>query len=155
MEEAKYKIIAKVISGIEITDFIITDGTETKAFKLDVVTKLARSGKIENARARLNTVTEQYTLILDDKLEDIPLVESKKTLKLIGRIIKDDKCIGYKAVDDIGKSYKLSIEKVWSLSNKGLTDGYIEGVQAKIINNKKVLLSTDECKIYNLPKIKM
>ena len=70
-------------------------------------------------------------------------------MDLTARLIKNNKCIGYKAVDSKGKTYKLSIDKVWSLAEQGS----INNIQGKYYNNHKVIISINNFKLIDLPKL--
>lgn len=150
---SQYKIISREIKGIETVGVVIeNDDGNTKNISMDDAIKLARSDKISNAHAILDTVNGKYILCVDcgiDKLENIDRTRGIK-LSLVSRLISsDNKCIGYKAQDGKGKVYKLSIEKVWELAEQGS----INNIEARINNNSKILVSAEEGYLANLPII--
>lgn len=151
--ENSYKIVKKQFTGIDISDLVIEnkEGKHKLISKQDAI-KLARGNKIENAKAILDTDSGEYLIDIENGLSSLETISkgNSLTLELKARLIVDNKCVGYKAEDIKGKTYTLSIEKVWELAEQGS----VKGIQAKIINNKKSLISTDEVKLDNLPKIK-
>ena len=152
MSEAKYKVIGKEFNGIEIGAMLIEneDGNKKKIPTSDVV-KLARSGKLSNAHSLFNYLTGDYIVAFDDGLDSIETLDRSAGIQLVltARILQDDKCIGYKAVDSKNKTYKLSIEKVWELAERGS----VKDIAAKINGEKKILLSIGDIKLKDLPII--
>jgi len=149
----KWKIIKKEIKNLSISAIIIeNDAHETKRISLEDAITLARNDKLENAKARLNTVYGEYILDVDGGLESLESIYDNKGLNLtiICRMINsDNKCIGYKVKDDTGKTYKLSLNKIWDLaSNKS-----INGIKAVINGDKKCIISTEDYKLSDLPVI--
>lgn len=153
MSETKYKVVAKEFNGIEVSSMIIEneDGKRKKILKQDII-KLARGGKLSNAQSLFDYVNSEYIVAFDDTLLNIETIDRSNGihLNLSARLIKDDKCIGYKAVDDKGKSYKLSIEKIWELAEKGS----VNNIKAKINGKHKVLVSYGDTQLKDLPIIK-
>lgn len=149
---SKYTIVEKEFTGLEISGFVIQneEGKRKLLNKQDTI-KLARSDKLSNARALLDTTSGEYILKTDDSLLDIDNTDKGKALKivLLARLMDNNRCIGYKAKDNKGKLYKLSIEKVWQLAEQGS----IEGVQGKISGTSKLILSTEEFNINTLPRL--
>ena len=153
MEATKYKIISKVYSGIELIGFnlMCSDGS-SKTVKPDDDIKLARVGKLRGCEAILDTSTGSYVLYIDEGYDSIETsIKEDKVMQLSCRLMDVDtnKCIGYKAIDKTGKTYRLSINKTWELASNGL----IKGIKAKVYNKHKVLLSSDEIDLDKLPKL--
>jgi len=113
------------------------------------IVKLARGGKLSNAQSLFNYIHGNYIIAFDDGLINMETMERSGGVHLVltARIMQDDNCIGYKALDDKNKTYKLSIEKVWELAERGS----INDISAKINGDKKVLLSTGDIKLKDLP----
>lgn len=154
MEPNQYKIVAKEIKGVTVSGFTIenSEGTRKNVSSQDAI-KLARGNKIHNAKAILNILNSDYMIDIDEGIENIPKSDRTKGLKLslLGRLISvDGKCIGYRAQDDKGKVYKLSISKVWDLAEQGS----IIGIKAKLSSKGRVLESTSECNLSELPVFK-
>lgn len=152
MSDAKYTIVEKEFNGIEIDKLIIENNLgQRKKVKMSDMVKLARADKLNNARAILDIDTGEYILDVENGLGS--LAESDRSnnlsLELTARIIEDNKCIGFKAVDSKGKAYKLTIDKIWILAEQGSVNGII----GKYIGDNKVLLSTDDKKLMDLPKL--
>ena len=153
MEDASYTIKEKIFKGLEVYGFMIEniDTKEVKPIKMSDTVKLARNNKITNAKAILDTYKGQYILSIENGLAGIE--NSDRTngihLTLLARLIKDKKCIGYKVIDDKGKTYKLSSEKIWELSEQGS----VKGIQGKIIGNHKCIVSTDTLSLKDIPKM--
>lgn len=153
MSDEKYKIVGKEFSGIEIISMVIenSDG-KTKKISMSDIVKLARSDKLSNAHSLFNYINGDYVISFDDTLENIKNIDRSSGihLSITARIIQNDKCIGYKAIDDKNKTYKLSIEKVWELAEKGS----INGITAKIVGTHKVLLSSESVKLKDMPIVR-
>ena len=66
----------------------------------------------------LDTDSGKYIIDIDGGLGSIETINKGENLKLVlkARLLVDNKCVGYKAEDEKGKTYTLSIEKVWSLT---------------------------------------
>ena len=152
MQDLKYKIVGKEYSGIEISSFVIeNESGQIKSISLNDIVKLIRGDKILNAKCILDTDTGNYVVSINDgldKLKEMP--KNNTSLTVTARLFDNDKCVGYKVCDKNGKNYKLSILKVWELASQGC----INNIKAKIINNNKVLISTDDLDISTLPIIK-
>lgn len=150
----RYTICAKCFDELKLIGFrVVDDDSNSRILKYDDVVKLARGDKIENAGYYYDTTIGSYILDIFDGLEslDTEFKNSDVELTLKCRIIdsKSKKCIGYKADDKSGKSYKLSIGKTWELAY----NHRIIGVEAKIIGNSKVLKSSTENMLEQLPKL--
>lgn len=150
MNDNQYKVIGKEFNGIEINTFLIEniDGKQKKIPKSDLV-KLARCGKLANTHSIFDYIHEDYIITFDDGLVNLDNMDRSAGIHLVltARILQNDKCIGYKANDSKNKSYKLSIEKIWELAERGS----VEGIAAKFNGNKKVLLSIGDIKLKDLP----
>ena len=155
MENPKYKVVAKQVSGVKTVGFTIenSDGHRKNIDKSDTV-KLARSGKLANAVSVYDSVNGEYLLDIENGLADLEKADMTKgiELKIIGRLVDDNtgKCIGYKTQDKKGKIYKLSISKVWDLAEQGS----IDDLRAQIFNNSRVLIGINGLKLSQLPIIK-
>jgi len=150
-----YIIKSKVVKGINIEGFEIvsTDGIRQIISNEDAI-KLARSNKIENAYAVLNSDTGKYMIVFNNGLENLDSIRNTKGIKLrlVHRLVdKNNNCFGYKAIDNNGKSYKLSIGKTWELA---LSQSII-GIDAKIVHGVKVLKSTSDTSLADIPRIKV
>lgn len=154
MDSGKYTIIEKEIKGIEISSLVIENSeSNRKNVSLVDTIKLARGDKITNAKAIFDTSKGRYILAVDNGFKSLGNTDRTKGLKfsILGRMINsENKCVGYKVQDAKGKIYKLSISKIWDLAEQGS----INGIKAKIISGKKILLSTDDCQLHNIPVIR-
>ncbi len=152
MSDTKYKVVGKEFNGIEIGSMLIEneEGKRKKIPMADIV-KLARGGKLSNAQSLFNYIHGDYIIYFDDTLLNMETMNRSAGVHLVltARILQDDNCIGYKAIDDKNKTYKLSIEKVWELAERGS----INGISAKINGNKKVLISTGDIRLKDLPVV--
>lgn len=150
---ANFKILEKVVNDYTVDGFILEDAAgNTQPVNIETVTKLARAGKVDGAEAVLDSDSGNYILHLDKKLVDIPTNRNAvgRKLSLTARILDSNgSCVGYKAKDLDGKDYKLSINKAWDLASNGV----IDGVSGYILNGYKVLLSTEDHLLENLPKL--
>lgn len=155
VEVKKYNIIGKeIVLGKGINSFLLEDiNGNKKKLSLQDTLKLVRSDKVSNAKVVLNTVTSEYMIDIDGGLKSLTNISDKvdKQLSILGRLVKNDKCIGYKVKDTDGNIYKLSISKVWELAD----NGNIKGINAKIISNKKCLISTEDVKLIDIPILKI
>lgn len=154
MEPNQYRIVAKEVKGISITGFTIENGDgNRKNISVQDAVKLARGSKITNASAKFNVLNSEYLIDIDGGIDSIENSDRTKGLKLslLGRLLSvDGKCIGYRAQDDKGKVYKLSIAKIWDLAEQGS----IVGIKAKLSSKGRVLESTSECNLSELPVFK-
>lgn len=154
MEDNQYKIISKEIKGISLVGVTIENDTgNRKNINITDATKLARGNKLSNASAKLDVLNGEYKLDIDGGLQSIEYSDRTKGLHLtlLGRLLNtDNKCVGYKAQDDKGKIYKLSISKIWELAEQGS----VKGIKAKVTSGYRVLISTKECKLQSLPIFK-
>lgn len=151
MEANKYKVVGKEIKGIEVVGLTIENSEGSKRnINLPDAIKLSRGETFSNAHSVFDSVNSEYKISIDGGLDNLAISDRTKgtRLKLISRIINSDNvCVGYKAQDSKGKIFKLSISKIWELAEQGS----VIGVVAKVSNKGKVLLSTDECKLDELP----
>lgn len=152
--EEKFDIEAKIIQGISIAGFIIksADGKRQKLSTDDVI-KLARSGKINKAKALLNTVTGKYVIKIDGGLSPIPSIRNtgNQNLTIEERIVDDNNnCIGYKVKDSNGKVSRVSISKTWKLAESDK----IDGIKAIIKNSHKILVSKGDKKLSDIKCVK-
>ena len=152
--EERFEIDAKIIHGISVAGFIIksVDGKKQKLSTDDVI-KLARSGKINKAKALLNTVTGKYVIKIDGGLSSIPSIRNtgNQTLVIEERIVDDNNnCIGYKIKDNNGKISRVSISKTWKLAESGK----IYGIKAIIKNSHKILVSQGDKKLSDIKCVK-
>lgn len=148
----KYTIINKDINNLVITGYTIqNEEGKTKVVKTADIVRLIRSGKIKNARVLLDTDSAEYIVDVDGGLINLPNnAKNKNKMTLLCRLIDGDKkCIGYKAQDINGKTYKLSINKIWELSTQGLIENYT----GKIIGDVRAIISLTDQKLENLPKL--
>lgn len=154
MSDNKYRIIQKDYTGIEITGVVIQNkDKQTKLIPMDDAIKLARSDKLSNATAVLDTNSGDYILDIEGGLQSLENTDSSKgvQLELKARLIENNKCIGYKATNNKGKTYRLTIDKVWNLAEQGS----IVGVSGRIINGSRVLLSNKDFRLRNLPEMQL
>jgi len=153
MEEQKaiYKITDRYMQGLKIVRFTVeklADGKSTSASVEDII-KLARLNKVEGISALIDIVNQEYILDYKGNLRNIPIHKSAE-LRLVCRIIDgNQECIGYKASDSSGKTYKLSINKTWELASINC----INDVKAKIISNRKALIGVNGFSISSLPRL--
>lgn len=150
-EEAKYEIVDIHLDGLVISKFTLLElGSNKRATASynDVIT-LARNNKIKNASAFLDITSGSYLLNVDGGVNNLP-VHKTVDLTLTSRIISNNKCIGYKAKDISGRTFTISIEKIWELASIGC----VKGVTAQINNGRKVLLSNDSVLLKELPILK-
>lgn len=151
MDDIKYTVVEKDMNGIEIVGYTIESPTgNRKTLRTDDIIKLARGNKLSNANALLDTSCGKYILSFDNSLESMKrhIRSDNLEISILGRIINNNKCIGYKAVDNNGKKYNLTISRTWALVEQGVVKGLI----AKINGTNKVLIGTDECVLEDLPK---
>lgn len=151
MESNQYKVVAKEVKGVEISGVTIEnkDGNRKNVSISDAI-KLARSEKLVNASAVFDVVNGKYLISVENGINNLENSDRTKGLKLtlLGRMIgTDGNCIGYKAQDGKGKVYRLSISKIWDLAEQGS----VVGIKAKLSNKGRVLESTDECNLQELP----
>lgn len=153
MDRKRYRIVKKRFKGLEISEFTFLDidnNIYKKASAEDTI-KIVESGVVENAEVLFNASSGEHILSIKDGVDSLESEDRSRGIKLelTARIIKDNKCIQYKARDSAGKTYKLSIEKVWELAEQGS----IFGVIGKVSGNRKVLLSTEDFDLKSLAKI--
>lgn len=154
MEPNQYSIVAKEVKGISVVGFTIEneDGNR-KNISLQDAIKLARGNKIHNASAKFDVLNSEYMIDIENGINNIDKSDRTKGLKLslLGRLLSvDGKCIGYRAQDDKGKVYKLSIAKIWDLAEQGS----VVGIKAKLSSKGRVLESTSDCNLSKLPVFK-
>lgn len=148
----QYKIIKRIISGIETIGYILIDedGNEKQLKESDIII-LCRNDMISNAKVILDSDECKYELyISNDDIENVTKESKHRNLKLIGRIVNDDLSTkGYIVKDEVGKTYKLSKLKFWDMVN----NNSVPGLRACIAGNKKVLLSSESVKLSDIPNI--
>lgn len=153
MQNKLYKIKNKYIKGVNIEGFTISnDEGNEKFIKSEDMIKIALSGKIENASVVLNTENSEYILEVHNGLDSIETITKLNDIMLTlqCRILdKEGVCIGYKAKDESGKSYNLTVNKTWELA----LGQAIYGIEALSINGIKVLKSKDGFNLKDIPKI--
>lgn len=149
-----YTIIKKIIEGIEIVGYVVSDedGNE-KSLKISDIQKLCYRDNISNAR--LINVNNEDTLIIDTDLRKLPSTSRSKldlNLRLVCRLIEKDEngkeiTKGYIVKDQNGKKTRVDNIRVWKLAY----ENRIEGIDADIINKKKVLKNRDTDILEKLP----
>lgn len=146
---ASYTIVGKKLDSVEISIIAIqdTDGN-VKNIKYSSAVKLAQTNELENGHAILDISTGDYILGVDGGINNIPDIEPVH-VRLAGRIMEEGKCIGYKVVDNTGKKFRLSSQKVWDLAEQGA----VVGVTAKLNGENKVLIDSDICSFRELPEL--
>ena len=153
MEDIKYKISNKYIKGVNIEGYTICNKQGNSKFvKTHDVITLALHNRIENAEVILNTESGEYLLDIEKGLSSIDTVNKLNNimLSLQCRILdENNNCIGYKAKDQTGKGYRLTIQNTWELA---LGHAIID-VEAVIINGNKCLRSLNNFSLSELPKI--
>lgn len=149
-EDKKYTIVDKCFDGIRLVGMTIeTDEHKTQYVDKHDIMKLARNGKIKDTECILDTDTGEYVIDYKNGLDTLDTTYKSNTmLTPLCRMISRGKCVGYKVRDNSGKSYKLSINKIWELA----FNHSIVGVRAVIIGGNKVLLSDGDMELKNLPK---
>jgi hypothetical protein len=151
METNKYKVVEKEIKGIDVIGLTIENSEGSKKnINLSDAIKLSRGDTFSNAHSVFDSVNSEYRISIDGGLDNLATTDRTKgtKLRLVSRIINSENvCVGYKAQDTKGKVYKLSISKIWELAEQGS----VIGIEAKVSKKGKVLLSTDECKLDELP----
>jgi hypothetical protein len=153
MSSNQYTVINKCFDNINLIGFTIQseEGTK-KLIKPEDVVKLARGNRLTNAEFMLDTTSGEYIARIENGVTNLPTIYKNSDLKLtlICRLIDSSgKCIGYKARDNTGKAYKLSINKTWELA----CNNNIEGVAGRIACDKKILVSDNEHSLKELPKL--
>ncbi len=148
-----YKIDKKVVNGIEVDGFVLKNKNGTnQLISLDDAIKLARSGKIENAHAVLNTETAKYEISIDGGLSKLETIRNANDthIELTCRIIDSNgNCIGYKAHGGNGNYYQLSIERAWELAS----NNKIKNVKAMVQKNIKIMIGTNGFAFSMLPVV--
>lgn len=153
----KYKIIKRIIIGIEPIGFILLDenGNERQLKEEDVIT-LCKNNMVTNAEIVLDSDECKYEVVVSDeyKIDNFIKKNKSKQVNVICRIISKDAdnkphCIGYIAKDETGKSYRLDKNKFWKLAN----NGSINNIKASIIGNNKILISEGNNQLKDLPTI--
>lgn len=154
MEPNQYVIVAKEIKGIEVVGFTIENSEgNRKNISIQDAIKLARGNKISNASAKFDLLNSSYMIDIENGMDALESSDRTKGVKLhlLSRLIGvEGGCIGYKAQDEKGKVYKLSSTKVWDLAEQGS----IIGIRAKVSSKGRILESTSECKLSELPIFK-
>ena len=152
-DEKIYKLVNKYIKGVNIEGYTIAnvDG-KRKFLKTDDIIKVAYDGKVENADVVIDTENSRYILDIKGGLSSIETVTKINNIMLTLQcrlVDKDNKCKGYKAQDESGKNYQLTINNTWELA----LGHAIVGVEAVCIQGHKILRSKDGFKLSDLPKI--
>lgn len=150
MSDDTYTIIEKKLAGLKVIGFNIINSNNIKSYiTYEDCLKLVRLSKITNATLLLDILTGEYILNVENGIDNLPIAEAITKYKILGRLIKDNKCIGYNLTDKSGKTYKISIKKVWELAS----NGEIEGIRGIILNKHKVIKSIDNDFIKTLNKL--
>ena len=148
-----YTVKSKIVHGVTVDGFVIEDENgETRAKKTADVIKLARSEKISDAEAVLDSSTGVYVLSFNDSLQNLPTVRNTtdNMITILCRIVNsENKCVGYKVSDRHGKLYNLSLGKVWELA----LNEFVTGVRATVENNRKILRSVEPFRLGDIPVI--
>lgn len=153
--ENKFKIIKKLIDGIENIGFVIIDNENNeKIIKYEDAVRLCKSGLIDNADIVLDYNSCEYIIELKDIVENTYKIKTDNKFNIVGRIIdtidNEDICIGYIVKDINGKAHKIEISKAWRLA----CNNSINNVKAYIINNKKVIESVEDFDLSRVPCIR-
>ena len=118
LPELKGKKILDFGSGFGITaEHLSKDNDVIAVEPSEDMIKIALSGKIENASVVLNTENSEYILEVHNGLDSIETITKLNDIMLTlqCRILdKEGVCIGYKAKDESGKSYNLTVNKLGS-----------------------------------------
>lgn len=150
MGESSYTVINRCLDGIYTIGFTVRDSAgNTKMVNVNDAIKLARCNALVNAKYVLDILSGEHLIKIEDNV-DRQFKNSKIKLTLTCRLL-DSKgnCVGYKATDNNGKRYNLSIRKTWELA----FNHNVYGVKAILIGDKKTIKSIDDFKLETLPKI--
>lgn len=150
MGDTNLEIIDKCFDGIYVIGFTVKGESNTsKLVSVSDAIKLAKNNKITNAKCILDILNGDYMIKVTDTI-DSSFKNSHIQLTLQCRLLDSSgTCIGYKAIDNNGKRYNLSIKKTWELA----FNHNVLGVKATIIGGKKTLKSMDDFKLKDIPKI--
>lgn len=121
----------------KISKRIIKEG-DTVAFQIngknipiEKVEEYVKHGKIENAE-----IVEGYIRVKENL--PVEFLGPNIRLQIEKKLEHEGKFVGYKAKDQKGKEYKLTIEKIWVLA----VSGKVEGIKAGVLKSgEKVILS--------------
>lgn len=150
MGETTFEIVDKCFDGVYVIGFtVMDDENNSKMISVNNAIKLARKDKIKNAKCILDILNGEYMIKIDDSIEATYKGYNMQLTLQCRLLDSSGKCIGYKAVDNNGKRYNLSIKKTWELA----FNHSVIGVRAIVIGGKKALQSIDNFKLKDIPKI--
>jgi hypothetical protein len=138
-ENGGFEVVGKVFDKLEIVHLIVRNSNgEESEITMDRAIKAAGNHQLNNARLIKNIADGTYVLDVRggySGLKTYPPKSNYGLIELKARLINNGKCIGYKAMQQSGKSVMISLEKTWNLAYEGC----IDGVKAEFLNNVKVL----------------
>lgn len=140
--EIKYGLIGKWINAGEIAGFFIIDDNNKKAFiSKDKAIQLAENGMLVNWEALTDDNGNKYLVGKDLNLRDIPTMinEEFDSIKIITKVLKNDKLFGYVCIDNNGNKHNFKANKVWEIAKTGK----IEGIKTKRSSTNRILESND------------
>lgn len=149
----KYTIINKCMDGINLVGFTIKKGdNQGKLISYSDAVSFARQGKLSNAEAVLDTIDNEYKIIVKDGFNSIDTIQKQGNAKVtpVSRMVSAERrqCVGYTIKDEDNNTFKVTADKFWTLASIG----NVIGVQGKIEKGKRVLLSENDM-LASLPKM--
>ncbi len=157
----RYRLAGRYLEGNEIVGYhLISSNGESLRCKKSDVEKLAERGLIDNCRLiEYNGVN--YIKGVGIRISELPVMNlrtsmmdcaegSRPQLTITKRIVNGNNVEGYVVVDQMGKSYRLSKEKVWQLARQKL----ISNAMAQLCGKQKILRGIG-IELRNLPTIQV
>lgn len=151
--DEKYTIINKCMDGINLVGFTIKKGdNQGKLISYSDAVSFARQGKLSNAEAVLDTIDNEYKIIVKDGFNSIDTIQKQGNAKVtpVSRMVSAERrqCVGYTIKDEDNNTFKVTADKFWTLASIG----NVTGVRGKIEKGKRVLLSENDM-LASLPKM--
>lgn len=145
----QYKITKRIMIGVEQIGFTILDNkNKERQLKEEDIIEMCKRNLISNASIILDSETCRYEVIVHDDIE--LMIKKNKSIEttVVTRIIDDNNnCVGYIAKDKNGNTHKLNKNTLWKLAY----NGSVKNIKAEINNKNKLIFSTGDVKLSNLP----
>jgi hypothetical protein len=145
-----YKVTGKLIKNLEIyaVTAIDEDNEDNKIFTYSDAVKLARRNELSNARAIVSSADGSFMLAVDGGIDKLPTWSTNRKATIIGRIVENGACTGYKVISADGKELNIQSDKVWELADQGR----IQDIKARLTNKGKALISSGDTDLSTLPE---
>lgn len=134
-----YSLVGKGILKGKINSYFITDKSgKLSMISVDKAIELTEKGLILNWSVITDENGEKHLFSKEYNINELQtMVKEQEKVRIINKLVSDNKVIGYSCIDANGIKHNYTKDKVWQLAKQGI----IEKVRANKYNGQRVLIS--------------